>query len=99
MKKKCPKCSNWVEGKRVSTFARKMTRGAVKKGSAVATGAAIGSVIPGIGTIMGGAIGWAAGLAANALMEDTVNEAADLVEDIAFDETEYEFKCPKCRHY
>lgn len=32
-------------------------------------------------------------------MEDTVNEAADLVEDIAFDETEYEFKCPKCRHY
>lgn len=58
MKKKCPKCSNWVEGKRVSTFARKMTRGAVKKGSAVATGAAIGSVIPGIGTIMGGAIGW-----------------------------------------
>ena len=95
MKKKCPKCSNWVEGKKVSTFARKMTRGAVKKGSAMATGAAIGSIIPGIGTIVGGALG----LAAGALMEDTVNDAADLVEDIAFDETEYEFKCPKCGHH
>ena len=95
MKKKCPKCSNWVEGKKVSTFARKMTRGAVKKGSAMATGAAIGSIIPGIGTVVGGLFG----LAAGALMEDTVNDAADLVEDIAFDETEYEFKCPKCRHY
>lgn len=68
MKKKCPKCSNWVEGKKVSTFARKMTRGAVKKGSAMATGAAIGSIIPGIGTVVGGLFG----LAAGALMEDTV---------------------------
>ncbi len=69
-----------------------MTRGAVKKGSAVATGMAIGSIIPGAGTIIGGALG----LAASALMDDSVNEVADLVEDIAFDETEYEFTCPKC---
>lgn len=92
MKEQCPKCENWVEGKKVATFARKMTRGAVKKGSAVATGMAIGSIIPGAGTIIGGVLG----LAASALMEDTVNDAADLVEELAFDETEYEFKCPKC---
>ena len=92
MKEQCPKCGNWVEGKKVATFARKMTRGAVKKGSAVATGMAIGSIIPGAGTIIGGALG----LAASALMDDSVNEVADLVEDIAFDETEYEFRCPKC---
>ena len=92
MKEQCPKCGNWVEGKKVATFARKMTRGAVKKGSAVATGMAIGSIIPGAGTIIGGALG----LAASALMDDSVNEVADLVEDIAFDETEYEFTCPKC---
>lgn len=93
MKEQCLKCGNWVEGKKVATFARKMTRGAVKKGSAVATGMAIGSIIPGAGTIIGGALG----LAASALMEDTVNDAADLVEELAFDETEYEFTCPKCR--
>ena len=80
MKEQCPKCGNWVEGKKVATFARKMTRGAVKKGSAVATGMAIGSIIPGAGTIIGGALG----LAASALMEDTVNDAADLVEELAF---------------
>jgi len=38
-------------------------------------------------------------LAASALMDDSVNEVADLVEDIAFDETEYEFRCPKCGRY
>ena len=92
MKEQCPKCGNWVEGKKVATFARKMTRGAVKKGSAVATGAAIGSIIPGLGTIVGGAIG----LAASALLDDTVNNVADYVEDSVFDETEYEFTCPKC---
>ena len=95
MKEQCPRCGNWVEGKKVATFARKMTRGAVKKGSAVATGMAIGSIIPGAGTIIGGALG----LAASALMDDSVNEVADLVEDIAFDETEYEFTCPKCEKY
>jgi len=95
MKEQCPKCGNWVEGKKVATFARKMTRGAVKKGSAVATGMAIGSIIPGAGTIIGGALG----LAASALMEDTVNDAADLVEELAFNETEYKFTCPKCGKY
>ena len=78
MKEQCPKCGNWVEGKKVATFARKMTRGAVKKGSAVATGMAIGSIIPGAGTIIGGALG----LAASALMEDTVNGAADFGTEI-----------------
>lgn len=92
---KCPICGNYVEGKKVATFARKMTRGAVKKGSAAVTGAAIGSIIPGVGTVIGGAIG----LVTGALMEDGVNEVADLVEDLAFDETEYEFRCPKCGHY
>ena len=58
MRKQCPKCGNWVEGKKVTTFARNVTRSAVKKGSAMATGAAIGSIIPGLGTFTGAAIGF-----------------------------------------
>ena len=46
MNQKCPSCGNYVEGKKKATIGRKMTRGAVKKGSAVATGALIGSIVP-----------------------------------------------------
>ncbi|MBE6301343.1 MAG: hypothetical protein E7085_05740 [Parabacteroides distasonis] len=86
MRKQCPKCGNWVEGKKVTTFARNVTRSAVKKGSAMATGAAIGSIIPGLGTFTGAAIGFIAGVT----MENTINKVADLAEDIAFDNTEYD---------
>ena len=92
MRKQCPKCGNWVEGKKVTTFARKVTRSAVKR-SMMATGAAIGSIIPGLGTFTGTAVGFIAGV----VMDDnTINKVADLVEDITFDNTEYEFICPKC---
>ena len=92
MNEKCPSCGNYVEGKKKATFGRKMTRGAVKKGSAVATGALIGSVVPGLGTLVGGALG----LAAGALMSDTTNQTADEMYDAAVGEIEYEFSCPKC---
>lgn len=92
MNQKCPSCGNYVEGKKKATIGRKMTRGAVKKGSAVATGAIIGSVVPGLGTLVGGALG----LAASALMSDTTTQAADEMYDAAVGEIEYEFSCPKC---
>lgn len=92
MNQKCPSCGNYVEGKKKATIGRKMTRGAVKKGSAVATGALIGSVVPGLGTLVGGALG----LAASALMSDTTTQAADEMYDAAVGEIEYEFTCPKC---
>lgn len=92
MNQKCPSCGNYVEGKKKATIGRKMTRGAVKKGSAVATGALIGSVVPGLGTLLGGALG----LAAGALMSDTTTQAADEMYDAAVGEIEYEFSCPKC---
>ncbi|MBE6301346.1 MAG: hypothetical protein E7085_05755 [Parabacteroides distasonis] len=92
MKQQCPKCGNWVEGKTVTTFARKVTRSAVKR-SMMATGAAIGSIIPGLGTFTGTAVGFIA----DVVMDDnTINKVADLVEDITFDNTEYEFICPRC---
>lgn len=94
MKEQCPKCGNWVDGKIIDTLARKATRKAVRKGGAIATGAAIGSVIPGVGTLIGGAIGFAA----DVLMDDTMNDVAKSVEQSIFDETDYEFKCPKCGH-
>lgn len=92
MKQQCPKCGNWVEGKKVVTFARKMTRGAVKNAGTIAK-VAIDSLVPKTGTIIDGALD----LATDALMDDDiVNEVANFVEDIVFDEFEYEFTCPKC---
>ena len=48
----CPHCGNYVEGIPQRDFKRKVTRGAIKKGSTMATGAAIGSIVPGIGTLI-----------------------------------------------
>jgi hypothetical protein len=71
----CPECGNWVEGKVKATLARKLTRGAVRKGASSAIGATIGTVIlPGVGTVVGSGIGIAIG----ALMEDHIQEASDL---------------------
>lgn len=93
MKQQCPKCGNWVEGKKKETLARKTTKAVVKKGSSMVTGAAIGSIVPGLGTAIGGAIGLAAGL----LLEDDVNHAADVTNDTLFGVPDYEFHCPKCQ--
>lgn len=88
MNEKCPSCGNYVEGKKKATIARKMTRGAVKKGATMATGAAIGSIIPGIGTAVGAAVGFIA--------SEFLNDAADEMYDAAVDEIEFDFICPKC---
>lgn len=89
---KCPKCGNMVEGKIKRDFTRNLTRGAVNKGSAMATGAVIGSVVPGIGTVVGGAVG----LVAGTLMKNDVDKVSDTLESSLFESNEYEFCCPKC---
>lgn len=89
---KCPKCGNMVEGKIKRDFTRNLTRGAVNKGSAMATGAIIGSVMPGIGTVVGGAVG----LVAGTLMKDDVDKVSDTLESSLFESNEFEFYCPKC---
>lgn len=92
----CPECGNWVEGKVKATLARKLTRGAVRKGASSAIGATIGTVIlPGVGTVVGSGIGIAIG----ALMEDHIQEASDLVEDAVFDNADIQFTCPNCSHF
>lgn len=92
---KCPKCGNWANGNIKATFARKVTRGAVKKGASTAIGTTVGSVIaPGVGTIIGAGIGIAVG----ALIEDNVKQASDVVEDIVFDNADFQFVCPNCGH-
>ena len=93
MNQQCPKCGNWVEGKPVKGFARKITRGVVKKGAAMATGAAIGSIVPGAGNIIGGALG----LIAGTLLEDDVDKAADTSEKFLWGNVDnLQFYCPKC---
>ena len=90
----CPHCGNYVEGIPQRDFKRKVTRGAIKKGSTMATGAAIGSIVPGIGTLIGGALG----LAAGALMEDQINDISDVAEETLFGNADLRFSCPKCGH-
>lgn len=98
--RKCPHCGNYVEGKRSSSFGKKMGKTAVKnlsgdgvKYGAAATGAAIGSIIPGVGTLLGGGIGYLVGLAG----KTAANEAIDKkIDDMTG--TEYIYKCPRCGH-
>lgn len=92
MKQQCPKCGNWVEGKKKEDLKRKLTSSAIKKGSSVATGAAIGSIFPGVGTIVGGALGLAAGL----ILEDDVNHVANKTNEKLFGSDHYNFSCPNC---
>lgn len=97
MRQQCSKCGNWVEGKKIDTIARKTTRkvvGLARKGGMTATGAAIGSVIPVAGTVVGGAIGFVADI----LLDDSLNDLTNDIEQTIFDETDYEFNCPKCGH-
>lgn len=94
MRQQCPKCGNWVEGQKVDTIARKATRKVVRKGSMTAAGAAIGSIIPGAGTLVGGSIGFAL----DVLLDDQLNGLANDIEQTIFDEVKYEFNCPKCGH-
>lgn len=99
--KKCPICGNYVEGKRKQSYVKKVTKTGVKSAvngaasiGAAGTGAAIGSaILPGIGTLIGGA----AGLIGSAMFHTGVNDAIDGVADAVTD-AEYEFTCPNCGH-
>lgn len=92
MKQQCPKCGNWVEGKRKEDLKRKATKSAVKKASSFGTaaaGAAIGSLFfPGVGTVIGGALGL--------LVEDDVNQLANEANDKLYGSAIFEFCCPNC---
>lgn len=80
--KVCPQCGNYVEGKRIQS-----------KGGSTAAGAAIGSVVPGVGTLVGAGVGYLVGLAGKALVNDTIDSTIDAVTS-----EEYEFTCPRCGH-
>jgi len=99
---KCPHCGTKVRGELEQTFSRKVTRGAVKKGSVTAAstvaGAAIGSVVPIAGTAVGAAIGFATGVVAGAVMDDHVSKVSDDIEDVFFDNATFNFCCPDCGH-
>lgn len=90
MKQQCPKCGNWVEGKKRENISRQVTSSIVKKGGANLVGAAIGTFIaPGIGTFLGGA-------AANLLISDDINKVADKANDALYGSADYEYACPNC---
>lgn len=102
--KKCPHCGNYVEGKRANSFGRKMGKTAAKgvggevavdamKYGAAATGAAIGSIIPGIGTLIGGGVGYLVGLAGKTALNDGIDKGVDALSD-----AEYVYTCPRCGH-
>ena len=93
MNQQCLECGNHTEGKVVMTLPRKLTRCAFQEGGA--------KVVGGVFTLFlgSGAIGViAAGILANTLFGDKVNEMASFVESFVFHETEYEFTCPLCGH-
>lgn len=98
----CPHCGNHVEGKRIQSYSKKVTKtaikGAVSVGSTTAgaaTGAAYGTAImPGVGTAVGAALG----TLGSAVLRTGINDGVDAVAD-AVTKAEYEFTCPRCGHY
>lgn len=102
--KKCPHCGNVVEGKRIQSYGKKLAKtgaksyggeiagDALKYGSAAA-GAAIGSVVPVVGTILGAGVGYLVGIAGKNALNESIDKGIDSIT-----EEEYEFKCPKCGH-
>lgn len=106
MKEQCPKCGNWVEGKRIQSYTKKVAKTGVKSlvngaasVGATGTGAAIGSaILPGIGTIIGGAAGFIASSMFHTAVNEGIDKVADGTEGLLAD-LEYEFTCPKCGRY
>ena len=106
MKQQCPKCGNWVEGRRVQSYTKKVAKTGVKSlvngaasVGATGTGAAIGSaILPGIGTIIGGAAGFIASSMFHTAVNEGIDKVADGTEELLA-ELEYEFTCPKCGRY
>lgn len=101
----CPHCGNWVEGKKVKSYTNKVTRQGAKtavhmatSAGGMATGAAVGSaILPGIGTVVGGALGFIGSAMFNQKVNENIDKAGDAIED-NFMDMEYKFVCPKCGH-
>lgn len=53
----CPNCGNYVEGKRIQSYPKKVAKTGVKS--------LIGSIFPGVGTVIGAAIGFIGSAAAD----------------------------------
>lgn len=102
---KCPKCGNIVEGKVVKTYTNKVARQGAKSAVHMATGmggmgtgATIGSMIlPGVGTVVGGALGFIGSAMFNQKVNENIDKLGDKIED-EFLSMDYEFECPNC-HY
>ena len=101
----CPQCGNYVEGKKTKSYANKVARQGAKSlvhsvtgVGATETGAIIGTAImPGVGTFIGGAIGFIGSAMFNQKVNEKIDKAGDFIED-EFANLEYEFTCPKCGH-
>lgn len=102
---KCPKCGNIVEGKVVKTYTNKVARQGAKSAvhmvtgmGGMGTGAAIGSMIlPGVGTVVGGALGFVGSAMFNQKVNENIDKLGDKIED-EFLSMDYEFECPNCHH-
>lgn len=105
----CPRCNNYVEGHKISSFkgrtartvtkavAKEISKDAVELGT-MGAGAAIGSLIcPGVGTVIGAAAGWVGKAIANDAIGKKVDQAADYLED-EYTEVVYQYSCPRCGH-
>lgn len=100
---KCPKCGNIVEGKVVKTYTNKVARQGAKSAvhmvtgmGGMGTGAAIGSMfLPGIGTVVGGALGFVGSAMFNQKVNENIDKLGDKIED-EFLSMDYEFECPNC---
>lgn len=100
---KCPKCGNIVEGKVVKTYTNKVARQGAKSAVHMATGmggmgtgAAIGSMIlPGVGTVVGGALGFIGSAMFNQKVNENIDKLGDKIEE-EFLSMNYEFECPNC---
>lgn len=102
---RCLHCGNIVEGHKIKSYVNKLTRQGAKTAAhsltgvgAMGTGAAVGSaILPGIGTLVGGAVGLLGSTIFNQKVNEKIDKTIDKVEDdyIVMD---YEFTCPNCGH-
>ena len=102
---KCPHCGNIVEGHKIKSYVNKLTRQGAKSAAhsltgvgAMGTGAAVGSaILPGIGTIVGGAVGLLGSTIFNQKVNEKIDNTIDKIED-GYLTMDYEFTCPNCGH-
>lgn len=86
---RCPHCGNVVEGKAVKTYTNKVARQGAKSAVHMATGmggmgtgAAIGSMIlPGVGTVVGGALGFIGSAMFNQKVNENIDKLGDKIEE------------------